>query len=96
MAGFTWFHSTNGEKIFIQAMAMESILHGSVGREKLNLSQKDFPHLNKTTLEKAHGSVPYKKVDILVGNNYLSLQPNCPIETSCKSCPKTTAYSAQN
>ena len=43
----------NGDVVVIKAFAVDSILGGKIGREKVKLNPEDFPHLTKEQLQEA-------------------------------------------
>ena len=43
----------NGDVVVIKAFAVDSILGGKIGQEKVKLNPEDFPHLTKEQLQEA-------------------------------------------
>merc|ERR1711867_387912 len=78
----------NGDTVTIRALAVDSILSGKIGRERVKLNPEDFPHLTKEELQEASKSLPKKHLDILIGNPDLGLQPVCRIGFGCQDCRK--------
>merc|ERR1711873_257270 len=78
----------NGDVIVIKAFAVDSILGGKIGREKVKLNPEDFPHLTKEQLQEASKPLPKKCLDLLIGNLNLGLQPVCRVGFGCPDCRK--------
>ena len=60
--------TTNGDKMIVKAFAVDEILTEKVGREKVEFSHKDFPHISLSTLREAGKALPRKLLDLLIGN----------------------------
>ena len=78
----------NGDVVVIKAFAVDSILGGKIGREKVKLNPEDFPHLTKEQLQEASKPLPKKYLDLLIGNLDLGLQPVCRVGFGCPDCRK--------
>merc|ERR1711873_371096 len=78
----------NGDVIVIKAFAVDSILGGKIGREKVKLNPEYFPHLTKGQLQEASKPLPKKYLDLLIGNLDLGLQPVCRVGFDCPDCRK--------
>ena len=78
--------NSSGEKVFMEAFRVDSILVEKVGRDKIVLNKEDFPNIPKAVLDKAAKPISKKFLDILIGNTYLGLQPVCQTGFGCQHC----------
>ena len=66
----------NGDTVVIKAFAMDSILRGKIGHEKVKLNPEDFPHLTKEELQEVSKPVSKRHLPFLQSGH-----PNPTLQT---------------
>merc|ERR1712033_132399 len=69
----------NGITVVIKAFAVDSILSGKIGCERVKLNPEDFPHLTKEELQEASKPLPKRHLDISIRNPDFCLQQVCRV-----------------
>ena len=83
---------SKGEIVLVKAHTVESILMEKTGKNQVKLNQNDFPRFSKEVLQEAGKSLPYKYVDVLIGNPHLALPPVCKSGFGCQDCAKGRCF----
>ena len=66
----------------IEALGVPEILEDTVGHGSYKAIAKRFPGVNP----KVFKELPERKLDLLIGNANLGLQPKCGTRSGCKDC----------
>ena len=74
--------NTKGEQEVVKAYGVPDILSVPIGQDKFPGGEKIFPNVNM----RAFNALPEKKLDLLVGNSDLGLQPKCAQGIDCPDC----------
>ena len=72
----------DGKTEFIKALGVLKILEDTVGHGSYKAIAKRFPGVNPKVFEE----LPERKLDLLIGNANLGLQPKCGTGLGCKDC----------